>query len=128
MKKIIFILLIIVVAFSNCSKVVSNSSDPIVMVLDAAASNISVTASFLVNIKITSRIGNAGIKLESSCIDEVTGLSVDPQAPSFITSSADNSTSIINLPRQKWCVAYIKATDANDPKNTVTKNFRVIYK
>ncbi|MBC7721400.1 MAG: hypothetical protein H7068_05205, partial [Pedobacter sp.] len=46
----------------------------------------------------------------------------------FITTTVDNSTSVINLPQQKWVVATVKITDVNNAKNSGSKSFRVIYK
>ena len=112
----------------GCAKTANNTSDPIVFTTDAAASNISVASNFPVAIKITSRISYSGLKVTISAIEEVSGLTVAPQPPAIITNSIDNSSSIINLPQQKWVVATIKVTDVNDANNTASKSFRVIYK
>lgn len=112
----------------GCSKSVTNESDPIVFTIDAAASNITVASNFTVGIKITSRISSDGLKVELTGVEEVSGIAVLPQAPAFITTTVDNSTSIINLPQQKWVVATVKITDVNNAKNSANKSFRVIYK
>lgn len=125
-----FIILIVgfaMLAF-GCKKSVTNESDPIVFTIDAAASNITVASNFGVGIKITSRISSDGLKVELTGVEEVSGLSVLPQAPAFITTTVDNSTSVINLPQQKWVVATVKITDVNNAKNSGSKSFRVIYK
>ena len=112
----------------GCTKNITNGSDPIVFTIDAAASNITVASNFPVAIKITSRISTDGLKVELTAEEEVSGLSVLPQAPSFITTTVDNSTSVINLPQQKWVIATVKVTDVNNAKNAASKSFRVIYK
>ena len=117
-----------VMLITGCSKNVTNESDSIVFTIDAAASNISVASNFQVVIKIISHISSDGLKVELTAAEEVSGASVLPQAPSFTTTTLDNSTSVINLPQQKWVVATIKITDVNNVKNTATKIFRVIYK
>ncbi len=113
---------------SGCVKTANNTSDPIVFTTDAAASNISVASNFPVAIKITSRISYSGLKVTISAIEEVSGLTVAPQPPAIITNAVDNSSSIINLPQQKWVVATIKVTDVNNANNIASKSFRVIYK
>jgi hypothetical protein len=112
----------------GCSKSVSNDSDPIVFTTSAATSNISVASNFAFTLKITSRISIKGLSVQVTAAEEVTGLSVSPQPPIFTTTVADNSSSVINLPQQKWVIATVKITDANNAKNTASKSFRVIYK
>lgn len=112
----------------GCSKSASNESDPIVFTTNAAASNISVASNFAFTLKITSRISASGLSVKIMAVEEVSGMSVSPQPPIFTTTVSDNSTSIINLPQQKWVVATIKITDIKNEKNTASKTFRVIYK
>lgn len=113
---------------SGCIKTAINDSDPIVFTTDAAASNISVASSFPFKVTISSRIGYSGLNVAVTAVEEVSGLSVLPQPPSFKTNIADNSTSVINLPQQKWVVTTIKVTDLYNANNTASKTFRVIYK
>ena len=124
--------IILMIGFSmlafGCSKSVTNESDPIVFTIDAAASNITVASNFGVGIKIASRISSNGLKVELTGVEEISSVAVLPQAPAFITTTVDNSTSIINLPQQKWVVATVKITDVNNAKNSASKSFRVIYK
>lgn len=112
----------------GCTKNISNGSDSVVFTIDAAISNITTASNFPVAIKITSRISTDGLKVELTAEEEVSRLSVLPQAPGFITTTIDNSTSVINLPHQKWIVATVKVTDVNNAVNTASKSFRVIYK
>ncbi len=126
-KNFLLILGFLLLSF-GCSKKVSNESEPIVFTTNAAASNISVASNFAFTLKITSRISASGLKVEVTAVEEVAGLSVSPQPPIFTTTVADNSTSIINLPQQKWVVATIKITDVKNEKNTASKTCRVIYK
>lgn len=114
--------------FSGCIKTAVNDSDPIVFTTDASANNISVASSFPFKVTISSRIGYSGLSVAVTAVEEVSGLSVTPQPPSFKTNISDNSTSIINLPQQKWVVATIKVTDLYNANNTASKTFRVIYK
>ena len=112
----------------GCSKSASNESDPIIFTTNAAISNISVASNFSFTLKVTSRISASGLSVQVTAAEEVAGLSVSPQPPIFTTTAADNSTSIINLPQQKWVVATVKITDVINVKNTASKTFRVIYK
>lgn len=114
--------------FTSCTKTAVNDSDPIVFTTNAAASNISVASSFPFTVTISSRIGFSGLNVAVTAVEEVSGLSVTPQPPNFKTNIADNSTSVINLPQQKWVIATIKVTDLFNANNTATKTFRVIYK
>ena len=125
-------LLIVIIGFFvmsfGCSKGASNESDAIVFTTNAGTSNVSVASNFAFTLKIGSRISVSGLSVQVSAVEEVTGSSVSPQPPTFTTTVADNSTSVINLPQQKWVVATIKITDTKNTKNTVSKIFRVIYK
>jgi hypothetical protein len=114
--------------FISCRKTAINDSDPIVFTTDAAASNISVASSFPFKVTISSRIGYSGLNVAVTAVEEVSGLSVTPQPPNFKTNIADNSTSVINLPQQKWVIVTIKVTDLYNSNNTASKTFRVIYK
>ncbi len=129
MKRVFLIIItgILIMAF-GCTKTANNNSDSIVFTTDAAASNISVASNFPVAIKITSRIAYSGLKVTISAIEEVSGLTVSPQPPAFITNSVNNSSSVINLPQQKWVVATVTVTDVTNASNTASKSFRVIYK
>ncbi len=124
---LIVIIGFIVLSF-GCSKGASNESDAIVFTTNAGISNITVASNFAFTLKISSRISVSGLSVQVSAVEEVAGSSVSPQPPIFTTTVADNSTSIINLPQQKWVVATIKITDVKNAKNTVSKTFRVIYK
>ncbi|MFC4232454.1 hypothetical protein ACFOW1_11160 [Parasediminibacterium paludis] len=129
MTRLFFILSIICMTMlTGCIKTAVNGSDPIVFTTDASASNISVASSFQFKVTITSRIGYSGLSVAVTAVEEVSGLSVLPQPPSFKTNITDNSTSVINLPRQKWVVTTIKVTDLYNANNTASKTFRVIYK
>lgn len=113
---------------SGCIKTAINDSDPIVFTTDASTNNISVASSFPFKVTISSRIGYSGLNVAVTAVEEVSGLSVTPQPPSFKTNIADNSTSVINLPQQKWVITTIKVTDLYNANNTASKTFRVIYK
>lgn len=129
MKKYYYIILGFLILSFGCSKTISNESGAIIFTTDAAVSNINVASNFPVVIKITSAISpNGGLKVELTAVEEVSGLSVLPQSPLFTTTTANNGTSIINLPQQKWVVATVKITDINKATNTASKSFRVIYK
>ena len=129
MKHFFLIIIIgLVLGSFSCSKSASKESDPIIFTTNAAVSNISVASNFAFTLKISSRISISGLSVQVSAVEEVTGLLVSPQPPIFTTTVADNSTSVINLPQQKWVVATIKITDVINAKNTVSKTFRVIYK
>lgn len=129
MTRLLSIIIIgLMLTLNGCVKSAVNDSDPIAFTIDAAASNISVASSFPVVIKITSRIGYSGLNVALTAVEEVSGLAVSPQPPSFKTNITDNSTSVINLPQQKWVVATIKITDLYNASNTASKSFRVIYK
>ncbi len=123
-------MVLLTVAIGGCRKAAtSNRSDIIDFTIDAAATNITVTSNFGVNIQIHSFINPlGGIKVESIAMEEITSGVISPQAPDFITKISANNTSIINLPRQKWVIATIKLTDIADAGNTATRVFRVIYK
>lgn len=112
----------------GCSKSGSNESDPIIFTTNAATSNISVASNFPFTLKVTSRISVSGLSVQITAFEEVAGSSVSPQPPTFTTTVADNSTSIINLPQQKWVMATVKITDLINAKNTASKTFRIIYK
>ena len=118
----------LIILVSGCVKTASNESDPIVFTTDAAASNISVASNFPVAIKITSRISFSGLKVTITAVEEVSALTVAPQPPTFTTNAVDNSSSVINLPQQKWVLATVRVTDVNNANNTASKSFRVIYK
>ena len=129
MRRLYFILPIVcMIMLTGCIKTAVNDSDPIVFTTDASASNISVASSFQFKVTISSRIGYSGLSVAVTAVEEVSGLSVLPQPPSFKTNIADNSTSVINLPQQKWVVTTIKITDLYNANNTASKTFRVIYK
>jgi len=129
MKRLISILFVAsFILLSGCIKTAINDSDPIVFTTDAAANNISVASSFPFKVTVSSRIGYSGLSVAVTAVEEVSGLSVLPQPPSFKTNISDNSTSVINLPQQKWVVTTIKVTDLYNANNTASKTFRVIYK
>lgn len=129
MTRLLSILSIIcILLLSGCIKTAVNDSDPIVFTTDASANNISVASSFPFKVTISSRIGYSGLNVAVTAVEEVSGLSVLPQPPSFKTNISDNSTSVINLPQQKWVVTTIKVTDLYNANNTASKTFRVIYK
>ena len=127
-RNFIIVTIGLVLLMFSCSKSASNESDAIVFTTNAAASNISVASNFAFTLKITSRISANGLSVQVIAVEEVAGLSVSPQPPIFTTTVVDNSTSVINLPQQKWVVATVKITDVKNAKNTASKTFRVIYK
>lgn len=125
MKNILILIVTILLLFS-CKK--KEIEEIIVFETTAGSNTISTSGNYSFQITLKSKMPSNGIRIEVSAIEEVSGTSISPQMTPLNTSTAVNSVSVQNLPRQKWAEATVRVTSLTSSTNTASTKFRVIYK
>lgn len=96
--------------------------------IDASAVVINPSNTYDFNVILKSKMPQAGISIEITAVEEVSGQVVLPQVPLLTTTQNTTKTLVKSLPRQKWVLVTVKVTSIKVNTNTSFKTFRVIYK
>ena len=140
MKKIIFLLPIVMVSIISCSK----SSDgggtsptppptppaetSVAFTINASNNSVSLTNGFAVTATLTSIMPSSkGITIETTLVDQTNSANI-AQSAAVTSTSAANNLQLVNLPQQHWCTATIKVSSVATPSNSASQSFTVVYK
>ena len=141
MKKIFFILPIVIGSIISCSK----SSDgggttptptptptpaetPVAFTINASNNSVSLTNGFAVTATLTSIMPSSkGITIETTVVDQTNSANI-AQSAAITSTSAVNNLQLVNLPQQHWCTATIKVSSVATPSNSASQSFTVVYK
>ena len=137
MKKIIFLLPIVIGSIISCSKssdgggstpTPTPSETPIAFTINASNNSISLTNGFAVTATLTSIMPSSkGITIETTLVNQSTSANIS-QSASITSTSAANNLQLVNLPQQHWCTATIKVSSVATPSNNASQSFTVVYK
>jgi len=140
MKKIFFIIPILIGSIISCSK--STGSDgttnpttptaptetPVAFTINASNNSVSLTNGFAVTATLTSIMPSSkGITIETTLVNQSTSANI-AQSAAITSTSATNNLQLINLPQQQWCTATIKVSSVATPSNSTSQSFTVVYK
>ena len=137
MKKIFFILPIVIGSIISCTK----SSDgggttptppaaetPVAFTINASNNSVSLTNGFAVTATLTSIMPSSkGITIETTLVNQTTSSNI-AQSAAITSTSAINNLQLVNLPQQHFCTATIKVSSVATPSNNATQSFTVVYK
>ena len=137
MKKIFFILPIVIVSIISCSK----SSDgggstptppaeetPVAFTINASNNSVSLTNGFAVTATLTSIMPSSkGITIETTLVNQSTSSNI-AQSAAITSTAAVNNLQLVNLPQQQWCTATVKVSSVATPSNNATQSFTVVSK
>ena len=137
MKKIFFILPIVIVSIISCSKSSDGGSStppspaaetPIAFTINASNNSVSLTNGFAVTATLTSIMPSSkGITIETTLVNQSTSSNI-AQSAAITSTSAANNLQLVNLPQQHWCTATIKVWSVAIPSNSASQSFTVVYK
>ena len=139
MKKIFFVLPIVIGSIISCSKSSDGggatpttpstpSETPVAFTINAANNSVSLTNGFAVTATLTSIMPSSkGITIETTVVDQTNSANI-PQSAAITSTSAVNNLQLVNLPQQRWCMATIKVSSVATPANSATQSFTVVYK
>ena len=139
MKKLFFILPIVIGSIISCSK----SSDgggttptppptpaetSVAFTINASNNSVSLTNGFAVTATLTSIMPSSkGITIETTVVDQTNSANI-AQSAAVTSTSAVNNLQLVNLPQQHWCTATIKVSSVATPSNSASQSFTVVYK
>jgi len=138
MKKLFFILPIVIGSIISCSK----SSDgggsttptppaaetPVAFTINASNNSVSLTNGFAVTATLTSIMPSSkGITIETTLVNQTTSSNI-AQSAAITSTAAINNLQLVNLPQQHFCTATIKVSSVATPSNNATQSFTVVYK
>ena len=137
MKKIIFLLPIVIGSIISCSKssdseVTTNHTTPaetsVAFTINASNNSVSLTNGFAVTATLTSIMPSSnGITIETTVVDQTNSANI-AQSAAITSKSAVNNLQLVNLPQQRWCTATIKVSSVATPSNSASQSFTVVYK
>ena len=137
MKKIFFILPIVIGSIISCSKSSDGGSStptppaaetPVAFTINASNNSVSLTNGFAVTATLTSIMPSSkGITIETTLVNQTTGSNI-AQSAAVTSTSAVNNLQLVNLPQQHWCTATIKVSSVATPSNSASQSFTVVYK
>ncbi len=137
MKKIIFLLPIVIGSIISCSKssdgggttpTPPSSETPIAFTINASNNSISLTNGYAVTATLSSSMPSTrGISIETTLLDQNTSATIAQNAAVTSTAAANN-LQLINLPQQHWCTVTIKVSSVATPSNNASQSFTVVYK
>ena len=139
MKKLFFILPIVIGSIISCSK----SSDgggttptppptpaetSVAFTINASNNSVSLTNGFAVTATLTSIMPSSkGITIETTVVDQTNSANI-AQSAAITSTAAVNNLQLVNLPQQHWCTATIKVSSVATPSNSASQSFTVVYK
>lgn len=137
MKKIIFLLPIVIGSIISCSKSsdsegTTNPTTPaetsVAFTINASNNSVSLTNGFAVTATLTSIMPSSkGITIETTVVDQTNSANI-AQSAAITSTAAVNNLQLVNLPQQHWCTATIKVSSVATPSNSDSQSFTVVYK
>jgi len=137
MKKMIFLLPIVIGSIISCSKSsgsggTSNPSTPaetpVAFTINSSNNSVSLTNGYAVTATLTSIMPSSkGITIETTLVNQSTSANI-AQSAAITSTSAANNLQLVNLPQQQWCTATIKVSSVATPSNSASQSFTVVYK
>ena len=140
MKKIIFILPIVIGSIISCSKSsdgggtttptppITPAETSVAFTINASNNSVSLTNGFAVTATLTSIMPSSkGITIETTVVDQTNSANI-AQSAAITSTSAVNNLQLVNLPQQHWCTATIKVSSVATPSNSASQSFTVVYK
>ena len=139
MKKLFFILPIIIGSIISCSKSsdggASTPTPPatpaetsVAFTINASNNSVSLTNGFAVTATLTSIMPSSkGITIETTVVDQTNSANI-AQSAAITSTAAVNNLQLVNLPQQHWCTATIKVSSVATPSNIASQSFTVVYK
>ena len=137
MKKIFFILPIVIGSIISCSKSSESGSStpapppaetPVAFTINASNNSVSLTNGFAVTATLTSIMPSSkGITIETTLVNQSTSANI-AQSAAVTSTSAVNNLQLVNLPQQHFCTATIKVSSVATPSNSASQSFTVVYK
>lgn len=125
-----FLLMSALLTGSGCKKehATSTSSEADLRIsTDAAALSYSPASNFNFMVTVESVMPEKGIRVVYEVYGEADNQAY-PQGPVVESTSKATPISLTNLPRQKICVCIVTVTSKTKSTNTVSTNFRVVFK
>jgi hypothetical protein len=104
-----------------------NEEEAIRFYTDALANAKSLGPNYVVGITIESAMPAAGVEIEYTLTGESDNLLI-PQGPKIVTKGKFATFTLMNLPRQKYCVCKITVRSKSNLANSATVSFRIVYK
>ena len=137
MKKILFILLIVIGSIISCSKSSDSGSStptspaaetPVAFTINASNNSVSLTNGYAVTVTLTSIMPSSkGITIETTLVDQTNSANI-AQSAAVTGTAAIKNIQFINLPQQHWCTATVKVSSVATPSNSASQSFTVVYK
>ena len=140
MKKLFFILPIVIGSIISCSKssgggftptptpTPTPTETPVAFTINAANNSVSLTNGFAVTATLTSTMPSSkGVMIETTLLDQNTSANI-AQSAAITSTGASNNLQLVNLPQQHWCTAAIKVSSVATPSNSASQSFTVVYK
>ena len=140
MKKLFFILPIVIGSIISCSKSSDGggSTTPappptpaetsVAFTINASNNSVSLTNGFAVTATLTSIMPSSkGITIETTVVDQTNSANI-AQSAAITSTAAVNNLQLVNLPQQHWCTATIKVSSVATPSNSASQSFTVVYK
>jgi len=140
MKKIIFLLPIVIGSIISCSKSsdgggtttptppITPAETSVAFTINASNNSVSLTNGFAVTATLTSIMPSSkGITIETTVVDQTNSANI-AQSAAITSTSAVNNLQLVNLPQQHWCTATIKVSSVATPSNSASQSFTVVYK
>ena len=132
MKKILFILLIVIGSIISCSKSSDSGSStptspaaetPVAFTINASNNSVSLTNGFAVTATLTSIMPSSkGITIETTLLNQTTSSNI-AQSAAITSTAAVNNLQLVNLPQQHFCTATIKLSSVATPSNSASQSF-----
>ncbi len=137
MKKIIFLLPIVIGSIISCSKSSDGggstptpppSETPIAFTINASNNSVSLTNGYAVTATLSSIMPSSkGITIETTLVNQSTSANI-AQSAAITSTSVANNLQLVNLPQQQLCTATIKVSSVATPSNSASQSFTVVYK
>jgi preprotein translocase subunit Sec63 len=118
---------VLILTGAKCSKPPSPPEQDLRVSVDAAAIEEVPGPDFNFNLMVESAMPAAGVRITFSVKGEADNRNY-PQGPFIETTNNTTRISLINLPRQKFCICTVTVVSISTTTNTATADFRIIYK
>lgn len=109
----------------KCNK--GDSEENLSISIDAPAYNETNGPDFNFRVTIESEMPPDGVRIYCSLRGEADNFNY-PQGPEIETTAKINAIRVINIPRQKFCIATVRVVSLSRGTNNTSKDFRVVYK
>ncbi|HET6766579.1 MAG TPA: hypothetical protein VFH08_04245 [Chitinophagaceae bacterium] len=127
MRKIFFPIVVFLLAITMLTCDRSTNEPDLKISIDAPAYNETNGPDFNFSVRIESEMPPDGVKIICTVRGEADNFNY-PQGPEIETAAKISSLRLINLPRQKFCIATVRVISISKGTNNTSKDFRVVYK